>query len=99
MPFIPDLLELCSSRLIRYENLPEDTDDPTYVLLLEDTDTLPERHAFLGNYRRYSCQVIESIVNLRLSDAFSHILGKAEAAFRTLYDEQPPLNGKLQLVS
>ncbi|KAK0669753.1 putative importin beta-related nuclear transport receptor [Cercophora samala] len=92
MPFIPDLLELCSSRLIRYESLPEDTEDPTYVLLLEDTDTIPERHAFLGNYRRYSCQVIESIVNLRLSDAFSHILGKAEAAFRTLYDGQPPLN-------
>jgi len=92
MPFIVDLLELCSNRLLRYENLSEDTEDPTYVLLIEDTDTIPERHAFLGNYRRYSCQVIESIVHLRLSDAFSHILGRAENALRTLYDGQPPLN-------
>lgn len=92
MPFIVDLLELCSNRLLRYENLSEDTEDPTYVLLIEDTDTIPERHAFLGNYRRYSCQVIESIIHLRLSDAFSHILGRAETALHTLYDGQPPLN-------
>ncbi|KAK3989669.1 putative importin beta-related nuclear transport receptor [Cladorrhinum sp. PSN332] len=92
MPFIVDLLELCSNRLLRYENLSEDTEDPTYVLLLEDTDTIPERHAFLGNYRRYSGLVIEAIVHLRLFDAFSHILGRAENALRTLYDGQAPLN-------
>ncbi|KAK4216384.1 putative importin beta-related nuclear transport receptor, partial [Rhypophila decipiens] len=86
------LLELCSARLIRYESLPEDTDDPTYTFLLEDTDTVPERHAFLGNYRRYSCQIIESIVQLKLKDAFSHILGQAENTFQTLYANQPPLD-------
>ncbi|KAK0648803.1 armadillo-type protein [Cercophora newfieldiana] len=89
---IAALLELCSSRLIRYENLPEDTEDPTYVLLIEDTDTIPERHAFLGNYRRYSVQIIESIVQLKLSESFSHILDQAENAFLNLYDGQPPLN-------
>ncbi|KAK4159636.1 putative importin beta-related nuclear transport receptor [Cladorrhinum sp. PSN259] len=92
MAFIVDLLELCSNRLLRYENLSEDTEDPTYVLLIEDTDTIPERHAFLGNYRRYACQIIEFIVKFRLVDAFSHILGRAENALRTLYDGQPPLN-------
>jgi len=86
------LLELCSQRLIRYENLPEDTEDPTYVLLMEDTDTIPERHAFLGNYRRYSCQIIESIVQLKLEEGFTYILGQAENAFNTLYADQPPLN-------
>ncbi|KAK3322100.1 armadillo-type protein [Apodospora peruviana] len=91
-PLILPLLDICSSRLIRYESLPDDTEDPTYVLLMEDTDTVPERHAFLGNYRRYSCQVIESIVQLKLSDAFSYILEQAENAFQTLYDGQPPLN-------
>ncbi|KAK0610469.1 armadillo-type protein [Bombardia bombarda] len=91
-PLVLPLLELCSSRLIRYENLPEDTEDATFVLLMEDTDTVPERHAFLGNYRRYSCQVIENIVQLKLSDAFSYILNQAESAFQTLYDGQPPLN-------
>jgi len=92
-PLVGPLLDVCSSRLIRYESLPEDTEDPTFVLLLEDTDTIPERHAFLGNYRRYSCQVIESIVQLKLSDAFVHILGQAENVIRTLYDGQPGPDG------
>ncbi len=92
MPLIVNLLELCSRRLIRYESFPEDSTDPVYVLLVEDTDTIPERHAFLGNYRRYSSSIIESIVHLKMSDAFSHILGRTEAALNTLYDGQPPLN-------
>lgn len=92
MPLVVTLLELCSTRLVRYESFPEDSEDPVYVLLIEDTDTIPERHAFLGNYRRYCCSVIESIVQLKTSDAFSHILARAEHAFKTLYDGQPPLN-------
>ncbi|KAJ4291519.1 karyopherin [Collariella sp. IMI 366227] len=91
-PIIVNLLDLCSSRLIRYESFPEDTEDPIYVLLAEDTDTIPERHALLGNYRRYCCSVIESIIHLKMSDAFSHILGRAEHALKTLYDGQAPLN-------
>lgn len=89
------LLDGTSARLLRYENLPEDTEDPTFVLLMEDTDTIPERHAFLGNYRRYSCSIIESIVQLRLTDAFQYILSQAENALQTLYEGQPPLNRKL----
>ncbi|KAL8405067.1 hypothetical protein RB594_009812 [Gaeumannomyces avenae] len=79
------LLNVCSSRLIQYESLPEDTRDPTYLFLMEDTDTPPERHAFLGNYRRYSSQVIESIVQLKLVDAFQHILGQADDVLNNLY--------------
>lgn len=59
---------------------------------MEDTDTIPERHAFLGNYRRYSSQVIESIVELTLSDAINHILGQTESILQHLYDGQPPFN-------
>lgn len=88
------LLDVTSARLLRYENLPEDTEDPTFVLLMEDTDTIPERHAFLGNYRRYSCSIIESIIQLRLTDAFQYILSQAENALQTLYEGQPPLNRK-----
>jgi len=91
---IGPLLVVCSSRLVRYESLPEDTQDPTYILLMEDTDTVPERHAFLGNYRRYSSQVIENIVQLTLSDAISYILDQADNVLRHLYDGQPPLNRK-----
>ncbi|KAH8706815.1 armadillo-type protein [Ilyonectria robusta] len=91
-PMIGPLLEICSSRLVRYENLPEDTQEPTFLFLLEDTDTIPERHAFLGNYRRYSSQVIEAIVQLKLVDAVSHILGRTEDILQHLYDGQAPLD-------
>ncbi|CAK7266213.1 karyopherin [Sporothrix epigloea] len=84
---IGPLLEVCSSRLIRYENLPEDSQDTSYLFLLEDTDTIPERHAFLGNYRRYSSQVIEAVVQLKLVDAFRHILSQAESVLHHLYDD------------
>ncbi|RFU73541.1 hypothetical protein TARUN_8703 [Trichoderma arundinaceum] len=95
-PMIGPLLEVCSSRLVRYENLPPDTTDPTFLFLLEDTDTIPERHAFLGNYRRYSSQIVEIIVQLKLVDAVSHILGRTEQVLQHLYDGQPPFNSETQ---
>lgn len=93
-PFIGPLLEVCSSRLVRYENLPEETTDQTYLFLMEDTDTVPERHAFLGNYRRYSSSAIEAIVQLKLVDAVSHILGRTEEVLATLYEGQPPFDSE-----
>ena len=92
-PLIAPLLQLCSSRLIRYENVPEDSDDPSLVFLLEDIDTIPERHAFLGNYRRYAVQIIELIVRQKQSEAIYHILSQVDNALRHLYDGQPPFNG------
>ncbi|KAJ2998294.1 hypothetical protein NUW58_g362 [Xylaria curta] len=89
---IGPLLEVCSSRLIRYESLPEDSEDPTIRLLFEDTDTIPERHLFLGNYRRYASQIIETIVYLKVSDAMQHILGQTENVLAHLYDDSPPLD-------
>ena len=89
-PMVAPLLELCSSRLIRYENVPEDSDDPSLLFLVEDIDTIPERHAFLGNYRRYSIQVIELIVRQKQSDAIYHILGQVDRALQSLYHDQPP---------
>ncbi|KAK6069200.1 hypothetical protein SCUP234_10848 [Seiridium cupressi] len=90
--FIGPLLELCGSRLVRYENLPEDTQDATFLFLLEDTDTVPERHAFLGNYRRYASTVIEHIVQLKLADAVSHVLTQTENVLQNLYNGQPGFN-------
>lgn len=89
---IPPLLEVCMSRLLRYESLPQDADDPSLIFLLEDIDTLPERHAFLGNYRRYCIQVIEQIVRRKQSIAMYHILSQINDSMRQLYDGQPPFN-------
>jgi exportin-5 len=92
-PLIAPLLELCSSRLLRYESLPEDSDDSSLVFLLEDIDTIPERHAFLGNYRRYSVQVIELVVRQKQSDAIYHILTQVDQSMQHLYDDQPAFAG------
>lgn len=93
-PMIGPLLETAISRLVRYEHLPEDSNDPSLLFLLEDTDTMPERHAFLGNYRRYSCQVIEAIVQLKLFDAVSHILTTTNDVLQNLYDGVEPFDSK-----
>ncbi|KAI2627520.1 ARM repeat-containing protein [Hypoxylon sp. NC1633] len=87
--FIGPLLDCCSSRLVRYESLPETTQDPTFLFLMEDTDTIPERHAFLGNYRRYSSQATQSIVKLKMADAMDHILGQLDSTLRHLYENVP----------
>jgi exportin-5 len=96
-PLIAPLLELCSSRLLKYESLPEDSEDPSLVFLLEDIDTIPERHAFLGNYRRYSVQIIEYIVRQKQSEAIYHILTQVDQSMQRLYDGQAPFNGTICL--
>ena len=68
------LLETCSERLLRYEALAEDTNNDIIQFLNEDFDTTPERHAFLGNYRRYCTSIIQSIAHTRPLDALSHVL-------------------------
>lgn len=74
---IGTLLETCSERLMPYEKLPEDSDDDTVRYLYDDFDTMPERHAFLGNYRRYCMSVIETITRAQPLEALSHVLDQA----------------------
>jgi exportin-5 len=81
---IGPLMEMCSQRLVRYESLPEDSNDPTLMFLENDFDTIPEKHAFLGNYRRYCVEVVEAVVRKFPVDAINHILGQAETLFRDI---------------
>jgi exportin-5 len=83
------LLETCCARLIRYEALPEDTEDATLQFLNEDIDTVPERHAFLGNYRRFCADVIEILVRKTPVEAMDHILAQATNMLQNLYSNQP----------
>ena len=89
---MPDLLEICSQRLIRYEALPRESDHPSMVFLNEDIETAPERHAFLGNYARFCNQVVERVVQQQPIDALYHILGQADQVLTHLYDNEPPFN-------
>ena len=84
---IEGILEICSHRLIRYESLPADHMDATIAFLNEDIDTIPERHAFLGNYRRYCMEVVEIVVRKVPLEAMEHILSKVEYLLRDTYKE------------
>jgi exportin-5 len=83
------LLETCCARLIRYEVFPEDSQDVTILFLNEDIDTTPERHAFLGNYRRFCADVIDVLVRRTPVEAMAHILSQATTNFQNLYSRQP----------
>lgn len=92
---IGPLLEICSRRLIRYEHLPPDSEDPTVLFLNEDIDTTPERHAFLGNYRRYCVQVVETIVFKRPFEALHHVLTQVGSSLQALYNNRPQFHSKM----
>ncbi|RKF53840.1 Protein MSN5 [Erysiphe neolycopersici] len=89
---IAPLLELVSSRLIRYDVMQNYPENPSMVFLHEDIDTVPERHAFLANYRLYSIQIIEIIVYKKYSEAIHHILSQAELSLRHLFDNRPKIS-------
>lgn len=86
---IGPLLELCSQRLLRFEALAQDADVPALIFLNEDLDTVPEKHAFLGNYARFCRDVVDSIVSKRPFDALQHILNQADHVLQHLYDGEP----------
>jgi exportin-5 len=93
-PIVGGLLQLCCTRLVRYEAFPEDSEDPTILFLNEDVDTIPEKHAFLGNYRRYCADVVETLVRKTPVEAMEHILSQSGSLFRNLYVDQPPFTRK-----
>lgn len=90
MALISNLLETCSLRLIRFESLPMDSSNPSIVFLNEDVDTMPERHAFLGNYARFCNQIVELVVQKQPVDALYYILGQADQVLDHVYDGEPP---------
>jgi len=87
--FIGGLMDVCCQRLIRYEAFPSDSDDPTYRFLQEDFDTMPERHAFVGNYRRF-CEdvVVVTVRRLPLDTSRYILISQAAAAFHEIFDQQ-----------
>ena len=90
---VPSLLGICTERLIRWESFPTDSENPTVAFLNEDIDTVPERHAFVGNYRRYCSSIIETIVQKRPQEAIPHILSGVDANLDNLYAGAEPFSG------
>lgn len=92
---VATLLGVCSQRLIRYESFFEETDIPIISYLNEDFETLPELHAFLGNYRRYCITIIEGIACAMPQEAVSYILDQTVQLVDTICrDFLPPFASK-----
>ena len=72
------LLQTACQRIIKYEAFPEDSEEPAIVFLNEDISTVPERHAFLGNYRRFCHNIVEIIAQRRPLEAIEYILSQAD---------------------
>ncbi|KAK4696105.1 exportin-5, partial [Lecanoromycetidae sp. Uapishka_2] len=86
---VGELLDTCSRRLIRFEALPDDSSNASIIFLNEDVDTMPEKHAFLGNYARFCNQIVELVVQKQPIDALYHILGEADQVLDHIYDAEP----------
>jgi exportin-5 len=72
----------------------EDDSNPIILFLNEDLDTIPERHAFLGNYRRFCQSIVESMVRKRPFEAFPYIMSQAENSLTGIYSRSPSVNRK-----
>ncbi|KAL3482455.1 armadillo-type protein [Aspergillus californicus] len=91
---IPALLSICTERLVHWESLPAESEEPTVMFLNEDVDTVPEKHAFVGNYRRYCSSIIETIVQKRPEEAIPHILLGVDNNLDNLYSGVEPFTIK-----
>lgn len=92
------LLGVCSQRLIRYESFLQDSENPVVTYLNEDFETLPELHAFLGNYRRYCITIIEGIACAMPQEAVTYILDQTVQMVDTICrDFYPPFSSKSRL--
>jgi len=92
------LLGISSQRLIRYESFLQRSDLPVIAYLNEDFETLPELHAFLGNYRRYCHNIIEGIACAMPQEAVTYILDQTVRVVEsTCRDFRPPFQSKQRI--
>lgn len=75
---IGPLLQLVSQRLIQYDQLPEDTQEPAVIFVNEEIELFPERQGFYANYRRLCSAVLEWICYAQLEEAMEAVLKRAD---------------------
>ena len=91
---IGPLLEICRRRLLKCEYLASESSDITLRFLTEDFDTIPERHAFVGNYRRYCATVVERIVDISPFEAMQYILSQVDEEISAVLKEEESFSRK-----
>lgn len=75
---IGPILQVASERLIQYDQLPEDTQNPVVLFVNEEIELFPERQGFYLNYRRLCSAVIEWICYAQLENAMQAVLKRVD---------------------
>ncbi|ETI25101.1 hypothetical protein G647_04472 [Cladophialophora carrionii CBS 160.54] len=73
------LLQVVSTRLIQYEQFPEDVQNPVVTFVNEEIELFPERQGFYMNYRRLCAAAIEWIAFAGPEAAIFGTLGHVDA--------------------
>ena len=71
---VAPVLEVVCSRLVQYDQYPDDTNEPAVIFVNEEIEIFPERQGFLLNFRRLNASVIEWICYTYLEQALDFIL-------------------------
>lgn len=83
-------VQICTARMLKYESLPADSQDPAMLYLNEDFENLPELHAFLGNYRRYCVSIIETIGQTVPRESLEYILDESASMLQKVSETLGP---------
>ncbi|KIW89253.1 uncharacterized protein Z519_10106 [Cladophialophora bantiana CBS 173.52] len=76
---IGPLLEVASQRLMQYDQIPEDAQEPVVIFVNEEIELFPERQGFYMNYRRLCSAVIEWICFAQLEEAIFAVMGRVDS--------------------
>lgn len=90
---IGPILQVASERLMQYDQLPEDTQNPVVLFVNEEIELFPERQGFYLNYRRLCSGVIEWICYAQLEDAMQAVMKRVD----DLLDEIQAIEQQLEL--
>ncbi|ETN38132.1 uncharacterized protein HMPREF1541_07756 [Cyphellophora europaea CBS 101466] len=89
---VSTLLDVVCPRLLQYDQLPEDTDEPAVIFVNEEIEIFPERQGFYLNYRRLCSSVVEWVCYVHLEHATDFVLSQVETALGRVRTEDAAFN-------
>ena len=89
---VSSLLGMVLPRLIQYDQMPDDTDEPAVVFVAEEIEIFPERQGFFLNYRRLCGSVIEWVCYVHLEQAVDFVLSQINTAMNSIKQEDGVLD-------
>lgn len=89
---VSPLLDVVCSRLVQYDQLPDDTNESAVIFVNEEIEIFPERQGFYLNYRRLNSQVIQWICYTHLEQALEYILTQVSTSLQEIQNAQSSFN-------